>query len=117
MAVTATRTITIGFTGGVTGTQTVSAASNAASPGQIQIVNLASGANTITAPTGGSTPVALTIIPPAGNTQALTLKGVTGDTGVGLHLTDPSSVSLAAAFTTLCLTAAGTVTGMRLIWS
>lgn len=117
MAVTATRVETITFTGDVTATQTVSAASNAASPGQIQIVTLASGANTITAPTGGSTPRCLTVVPPAGNTNALTLKGVTGDTGVTLGLTDPFSVTLAAGFTTLCLTAGASTAGVRLIWS
>ncbi len=59
----------------------------------------------------------MTILPPTGNTQTLTLKGVTGDTGVGLHLTDPTSVALASSFTTCCLTAGGTITGLRIYWS
>lgn len=117
MAVAAARTTTITFTGDVTATETISAASNAASPGSVTLHTLASGANTITAPTGGSTPVAATIVPPAGNTQTLTLKGVTGDTGVGLHLTDPSTIALAAATTTFVLTAGGTITGLRIHWS
>lgn len=117
MAVTAARTITITYTGDITGTETISAASSVASPGSVTLHTLASGANTITAPTGGSTPVCMTIVPPAGNTQTITLKGVTGDTGVALHLTDPSSISLAAAFTTCCLTAGNTITGLRIYWS
>lgn len=117
MSVTATRTTTIVYSGDVTGTETISAASNAASPGSVEVKTLSSGANTITVPTGGTTPTAVTIVPPTGNTQTITLKGVTGDTGVGLHLTDPFTVSLAAATSTFVLTAGGTITGMRFYWS
>ena len=87
MAVTAERKITITFSGDVIGTEVPAAASNTVSPGQIQILSLVSGANTITLPTGGSTPKAVTIIPPAANVETLTLKGVTGDTGVAMHAT------------------------------
>lgn len=117
MAVTSARSQTITYTGDVTGTETVSAASNTASPGSVTLHTLASGANTITLPTGGSTVTSGTILPPSGNTQTLTLKGVTGDTGVGLHLTDPTTIAFAASVTTFCLTAGGTVTGLRVFWS
>lgn len=117
MSVAATRVTTIVYTGDTAGTETISAASNAASPGSIEIKTLASGANTITVPTGGSTPTACTILPPAGNIQTIILKGVTGDTGVGLHLTDPFTVSLASTTATFVLTAGGTITGIRLYWS
>jgi hypothetical protein len=117
MSVTATSTISIVYSGDVTGTETLTAASNAASPGQVQIVTLASGANTITVPTGGATVTAVYIVPPSGNVQTLILKGVTGDTGVGLHLTDPSRVALASSVTTFVLTAGNTITGLRLYWS
>lgn len=117
MSVTATRSQTITYTGSVTGTETVSAASNAASPGSITLHTLASGANTITVPTGGSTPSAATILPPTGNVQTIILKGVTGDTGVGLHLTDPTTIALATSVTTFCLTAGGTITGLLIYWS
>lgn len=117
MSVAATRVITIAFSGDVVGTNALSAASNAASAGSVEVKTLSSGANTITVPTGGTTPTACTIVPPAANTQTLTLKGVTGDTGVGLHLTDPTSIALASAVTTFCITAGGTVTGLRLYWS
>lgn len=117
MSVSAVRTVQTVYTGDVTGTETQTAATNAASPGSVTIHTLASGANTITVPTGGSTVVAATILPPVGNTQTLILKGVTGDTGVGLHLTDPTSIALASTTATFVLTAGGTVTGLRIYWS
>jgi len=112
MSVTATRSQTIVYTGDVTGTETVSAASNAASPGQIEIKTLASGANTITVPTGGSTVVSCTIIPPTGNTNSITLKGVTGDTGIRVHNTDPTTIAIDSSVATFCLTAGATITGV-----
>jgi DnaJ-class molecular chaperone len=117
MAVTSNRTVTITFTGDVLGTETPAAAANAASPGTIEIKTLTSGANTITVPTGGTTPTAVTIIPPAGNTVTLTVKGVTGDTGVAIHLTDPTTLALASSVTTFCLTTSNTLTGIRFIWT
>jgi len=117
MAVTATRSITVVYSGDVVGTQTHDAADNAVSPGQMDLVTLASGANTITVPTGGSTPTAVTIIPPASNAVVLTLKGVAGDTGIALHLTDPTSIALPTSVTTFVINAASTCTGVRFIWS
>lgn len=117
MAVTSTRTTTIVFTGDVTGTETINAASNTASPGAIEIKTLASGANTITVPTGGTTPTAVTVTPPAGNTNTITAKGVTGDTGIILHLTDPFTLSLHSTQTTFVLTAAAQITGVRFVWT
>jgi hypothetical protein len=117
MAVSAARTSTIIFTGDVTGTETSTAATNAASPGTIEIKTLASGANTITIPAGGTTPVAVTIIPPTGNVVSLTVKGVTGDTGVRIHNTDPTVLAIDSSVATFCLTAGAACTGVRLIWS
>lgn len=116
MSVTGTRTTTLVYTGDVTGTETISAASNAAASGTFEVKTMASGANTITVPTGGTTPTAVTIVPPTGNTQTIIIKGVTGDTGIGMHLTDPFTLSLAAATTTFVITAGGTITGMRFYW-
>lgn len=116
MSVASTRSQSIVYSGDVTGTETVSAATNSASPGSVTIHTLASGANTITVPVG-ATCTAATISPPSGNTQTITLKGVTGDTGVGLHLTDPTTIALASTVTTFCLTAGGTVTALRIYWS
>jgi len=49
---------------------------------------LASGFNTITVPQL-PVPVGVVIIPPSTNTATVTLKGVTGDTGIRLHKTKP----------------------------
>ncbi len=117
MATISTRSITIVYSGDVVGSQIIDAAENAAAPGSVEIKNLSSGANTITVPTGGTTVTACTIVPPVGNTTNITLKGVTGDTGVVLHDTDPSSISLDPSQTTFVLTAAAGITGVRLYWS
>ncbi len=113
MAVTSNRKITIQFSSGITYSQEFTASVNASGSGQNQLLNLASGANTITPPTGA---VGVTIIPPVANAVSLLLKKVTGDQGVALHLTDPTSLGL-AGITTFVLTAGGTITGLRLIWS
>lgn len=117
MAVTATRTQTITYTVDVVGTETLSAASNAASPGSIEVRTLVSGANTITLPTGGTTVVGCTIVPPAGNTASITLKGVTGDTGFRLHNTDPTTLTFNAVVTEFVLTTGAIITGCRLYWT
>lgn len=117
MAVTATRSIVVRFSGDVVAVNPFSAAQNADSPGDIDIVTLASGANTITPPAGDTTPVAVTIIPPEGNLETITLKGVTGDTGVVLHKTDPTSIALNSPTATFVLTASAQIAGVRLIWT
>ncbi len=117
MAVTATRVVTIAFTGDINGTNTLNAASNGASPGSITIHTLAPGDNTITVPTGGSTVKGATIIPPSGNTNAITLKGVGGDTGIAVSKVDPTSIAFETAPTNFVLNAASTIAGMRIIWS
>lgn len=117
MAITSNRTITITQSGEIASANTFSAAANTAAPGDIDLLTLASGFNTITLPLGGSTVRGATIIPPAGNTQTLTLKGVTGDTGILIHKTDPTSISFDAGVTTFGITAGGTVTGLRVIYT
>lgn len=117
MAITSVRTETITYTGDSAFSLSYSSAQNVLSPAGNDVYTLASGANTITLPTGGSTPKAATIIPPAGNTQTLTLKGVTGDTGIALHKTDPTVIALESTVVNFVLTAGGTITGLRIIWS
>ncbi len=97
--------------------QSYSAAPNSASPSQRDFVTLASGLNTLTPPAGGSTPKRLTIIPPSGNTATMTLKGVTGDTGVVLHKTDWTSIALDSPVTTLALTCSAQIVGVGLFWT
>lgn len=117
MAVSSTRTIAIGYTGDVVGNEALAAATNTASPGQIQILTLASGNNTITVPTGGTTPKACSIVKPSTNTTAITYKGVTGDAGMRLHDTDPDSISIHSSVTSFVLNAAAEIVGVRLYWT
>ena len=117
MAVNATRTITIAFTGDISGSNAPSANPNASSPGSITIHTLAPGDNTITVPTGGSTVKGATLIPPSGNANAITLKGVGGDTGIAISKVDPTSIGFETAPANFVLNAASTIAGMRIIWS
>lgn len=117
MAVTAQRNIVIQFSEDIEAADSFNAANNEASPGQIEVRTFAIGDTTVTPPGGGTTPVACTIIPPAGNTATLTLKGVAGDTGVVLHKTDPTSIGLNSPTVTFVLTASAEVAGCRLVWT
>lgn len=114
MAVTSNRIARISFSGDVNAPDlTYAAAQNTASPGMVETKALANGFNSIAVPTGSKS---VTIIPPSGNTTTLTLKGVTGDTGIGLHLTDPTSIGLATGQATVGITTNGAVT-VRLVWA
>lgn len=116
MSVTSHRSIDITLEDDVASSTTYEAASNTASPGAISPTRLAAGANTITVPTGGTTPKAVTIVKPSDNTTSITFKGVSGDTGVRLHDTDPDSISLDSSVTSFVLTA-GAQVDVRLIWT
>ena len=117
MSVSGARSITITFTGDVTATLSEAAAINAASSGQIEVRTLTVGNTTITPPASGTTPTCCVIVPPAGNVNTITLKGIAADTGVLLHPTDPTAIALGSAVATFVLTiGVGTITGLRLIW-
>ena len=118
MSVTSSRILQIQFSGDITENIIQSALDNTVSPAKTDIVSLSIGANTITAPAvSGIIVTGLTIIPPAGNTSLMTLKGVTGDTGITLHKTDPVSLSLDTTFVSLVINAAAAIAGVRLIWT
>ena len=118
MAVQSTRKTVITLTGSVTGTDTLEAATNVASPGAITIQALASGANTITVPAStGVTVTAATVVPPLGNTVSITLKGVTGDTGIRIHDTDPTTIAIDDSVTNFVLTAGDAIQGVRIFWT
>lgn len=117
MASAARRRILITYSGEVDGEQQIDAADNADSPASVEVKTLSSGLNTITVPTGGTVPTAVTIVPPADNTASITLKGVTGDTGVRIHDTDPTTIGLHSGVTTFVLTTGAIITGIRLYWS
>ena len=118
MATTSNRTVSISFSGDLVSNLSFAAAANSTSPGSITIFTLSAGNNTITLPTGGSAVKSATIIPPTGNTQTLTLKGVNGDTGIALHKLDPTVVSFdTTPPANFVLNAGGTITGLRVVWA
>lgn len=117
MSVTSQRLTSIQFSGDVQLADSFDAAANENSPGQVEIKQLASGTNTITPPSSSCTTKACTIIPPAANATVITLKGVAGDTGVALHTTDPTIIALNSPTNTFVLSAAGTINGVRLVWT
>lgn len=101
MAAAATVAFNATITGLPTGTKSVTIPSVVPTPiDGSTVVALVSGANTITPPVGATVAC---IVPPVANATTITLKGVTGDTGVPLSPTNPSWVSLASA-AAFCLT-------------
>ncbi len=113
----ASGTISVGAT--VTGTPTVGTdnigpfnlTTGTAAAVRRDIVDLSAGANSIAIPTGA---VGVLIIPPSGNGQTLVLEGAAADTGLKIHKTNPTFLSLetSSPSTAIVLTAGGTVTGM-----
>lgn len=115
MAVTAKRSIIITLSEDLSANLQFDAADNLVASGSITLHDLASGANTITVPPG--TNKGATIIPPSGNVETITLKGVTGDTGVSLHLTDPTSIALATGVANFVLTAGAAIADLTIVWT
>lgn len=117
MSTTSNRQVSVTFTEDLNITLAFDATENTDSPGVVQLYDLTSGANTITLPP--ATPVSATIIPPSDNTETITLKGVSGDTGIQLHPTDPTVLtfdpdSLPASFV---LTVGDDISGLRIVWA
>lgn len=121
MAITSTRVVTITAQGdGFNNGGVFNAANNALSPGSVTIHTLPTGNTVIAFPTGGSSVQGATIVPPATNTNTITVKGTTTDTGVVIHRTDPTSIALDTNTTTqvsLVITVSATVTGLRIFWT
>lgn len=117
MAVSSTVSIKLTQTGDIRGQQTFPTTANASGSGESDVRTLASGFNAITVPTGGTVPKGVIIIPPAGNATAITLKGVTGDTGLRLHDTDPTYLALHSGVSSIGLTAGAEITGVRFLWN
>jgi hypothetical protein len=114
MAIASNRSIAVSMSGDIVFTRTDSSAENAAAPGVVEKKDLSTGANTITVPSGSK---GVVIKPPTGNTQALTLKGVSGDTGILIAKVDPTSLGLDTGVANFVLNAAGTVTGVVFVWT
>lgn len=116
MAGTSTVTISGTLVGGNTGSDTFATKSitNTSAAEYTQQINLASGFNSITVPSGVT---GAYMLPPPANTQTLTLKGVTGDTGIAISPTAPCVIGFASSPpATIGITAGGTVNNFVIIW-
>lgn len=91
---------------------------NIAANEQVTAVTLNVGANTITVPTLLASPIGFVFVPPATNLNAITLKGITGDTGIPLSPSNPVVISFPASPpATFVLTATGgSVPGCLIRW-
>lgn len=76
------------------------------------LVDLSSGANTVTVPTGTTLVV---VIPPTANTATITAKGVSGDTGFQLSKTKPSVIAWETG-SSFVLTAGSAITGLKVLF-
>lgn len=112
MSKQATATISVNVTGdGLNFTDTDSP-TNASSGVAPTSATLAAGFNAIPVPSGVTR---VKIKPPPSSAVALTLKGVTGDTGIPISPAEPSYLSLPTGATTFGITAGGAVT-LLLAW-
>lgn len=85
----------------------------AAPIGTRSLTNLAAGDNTVTLPTGYTTVI---LIPPAGNTNAIILKGAGGDTGRRLHNTNWQVIHFDSSVTTFILNAAALTNNFEMVF-
>ena len=106
--------LTLSFTGDAAFSLQVNATPNPTSPGSTQLTNMSTGFNIIAVPPGSTR---VSIFKPAGNTVQMTLKGITGDTGLLLGLADFDSFSLPVGATTLGITCAAGINGVRFTWN
>lgn len=86
------------------------------SPSYDVTTNLSSGFNAITIPDTTNSRYFI-VIPPRGNTTGITLKGITGDTGIALNPNGLTVLSLPSTSppASIGLTAASGITGVRII--
>jgi hypothetical protein len=114
-------TVEVNGTHGELGTYATDDAEILYSPWKVETVNLDSGANTINLPVAASNRKASYCIiqPPLNNTVALTVKGVTGDTGVSINRVGHTALSFDNMWPpdSFCLTAGSAVVGVRLWWA
>lgn len=92
---------------------------NANSPAEVQVLALTSGANTINATNCPAIATAggVWLIPPSGNGQTITLKGISADTGIALNLTAPTFLPFPLTPpTSFIITTNGAISGFKLAW-
>lgn len=103
------------FTEDLLYSQQYSSLTSTTSPAQVITTTLVSGTTAIVIPAGAQ---GFGIIPPVANTTAfLTLKGVTGDTGVPLGTSNPSvfGIKTTTATTEIAIVASTTLADVKLV--
>lgn len=111
--------INVGWTISTPGTALDTQLINVNSPCTPQVVNLTMGNNTFNATTCPALPQAggVVLIPPNGNGQLLTLKAVTGDTGLPISSVAPSMYNFSPTPPSqFVINAGGAVTGFGLMF-
>lgn len=84
--------------------------------GSITTLGLNTGDNTVIVPSLTGQPTTVIIQFPAGNTNLVKLKQVGGDSGVPLHKTAPTFLSIDTTEVTFILNAAAPVAGVAFTW-
>lgn len=118
MAVTSKRTLTVEYYEDLIASFSFETVKNLDSPGSIGIYALTTGANTITLPADGVVKGCI-VVPPEDNAETITLKGVSGDTGIAMNPSEPFSLSFDTDTppTSFVLTVGGDITGLRILWT
>lgn len=80
----------------------------------VQINSLTFGSGTFITTSGPAGAYGCLIVPPTGNLQTLTLKGITGDTGIPISSSQPTllSFSVPSSSNAVGLTSGGAITGV-----
>lgn len=110
MAVAGTLSVTGTLTGHPEGSRLVSLTWTITAGKSNVTVDLSSGANTVTVPSGTTLVV---VIPPTTNTETITAKGVSGDTGFQLSKTRPSIIAWETG-SSLVLTTSAAISGTEI---
>lgn len=114
MAVTSDVYVSVKMTGDLELDQTFPMVQNVAAPGDVDQLSLGSGFNAITVP---ATAKGAIIIPAITGVVALTLKGVTGDTGIALSKNSPNLISFDTSPPVTIGITTGSATTLRIVWT
>ena len=120
MSITSNITVTITQTGDIEANYSSEAVPNTAASGAISNLVLTSGTNTVTCPSTTVFQVRAALIkPPDDNTATITLKGVSGDTGILINPVNPTLLTFdtTATTTSFVLVASTTINAVQVIWS
>lgn len=114
MAVTGTIYLTGTLAGEPEGSSEISLSWGITAGASQSVTGLASGANTISVPTS-PVPTVVIIIPPTDNTETITYKGVSGDTGTQLSKTRPTVIAWETG-SSFVLTAGAAIAGLKVLF-